>query len=682
MDWLKRQWRSIVCAAANHRWVRRLESYSSAVALERIAIGEGLRAATAIASVIAVAVWLDRPALAPAASGAFWACLADPGGSYRSRLALMALFASAGTITAFIASAAAGLSPLAAAVALVPLVFLPSLSRMYGAEASRVGTLVCVVAAVAVANPRPPEVALQLAGSFLCGCVWAIILCIGIWRIQHFAPARRAIAAVFGELEAMAAGFLPPESGAAPEVDWDAFNAEHRRRVREAIEEARGVVAVLETRDPRYRIDIETADQIFAAVIAIGHGLADRRALADLRPEQRVVARLRRALAEAQRQVARRKPDPAVLVSEARVLQQESSTLTSLTGRSTAVAATALIQVCESWRSPRRFTGAEDAEPGTASVLRPVPRTALTHATRVAIAVVIAYAIGSWLNLTFSYWATMAAVVVVQPEATSAWQRSIERMAGTMAGGLLAAGLMFVLPAKLALLALIFPVAAATIAFRMVNYTIFVVFVTTLFVLVTDLLQPVAGIASVRVLNNVIGSLVGLGASLLLSRGQKRSGPEAVVAQAVRANIAFAAGVFAVPPVTAAELERLRRAAGLASNAAEALQHTLALEGQTARARLAEMTSLLQALRRLAGSAIAASLGQRPADGARAAVLAREGEALADAIVVRSGTQLPTAARTEPRDDLDEALRSVTAAAVAYINALRAGSATLLQPAH
>ena len=46
MDWLKRQWRSIMCAAAKHRWVRRLESYSCAIAFERIAIEEGLRAAT------------------------------------------------------------------------------------------------------------------------------------------------------------------------------------------------------------------------------------------------------------------------------------------------------------------------------------------------------------------------------------------------------------------------------------------------------------------------------------------------------------------------------------------------------------------------------------------------------------------------------------------------------------
>ena len=682
MDSLKRQWHGLVHGAASHRWVRRLEAYSSAIAFERVAIQEGLRAATGIASVIIAAVWLHRPELAPAAFGAFWACLADPGGNFRSRFTFMGLFAAAGTGTAFIASAAAGVGPMAAAAALVPLVFLPSLSASYGAEASRVGTLVCVVAAVAVATPRSPDAAFQLAAFFLCGCAWAMILCIGIWRIQHFEPARRAIAAAFGDMEALAACLVALESSRTRQgFDWDTFNAAHRGRIRATIEQARGVVAVLETSDPRYRIDIETADQVFAALIAISHGLAEGGTGPELGPERDLIGRLRSSLAEAQRQVARRKPEPEPLCSQATLLQEESRTLTSLTGRGIAAAAGALIQLCESWRREPGFRGAAIAEPGSTPLLRPIPTTALTHATRVAVAVVIAYALGSWLNLTFSYWATMAAVVVVQPEATSAWQRSIERMVGSIAGGLLAAGLMLVVPAKIALLALIFPLAAATIAFRLVNYTIFVVFVTMLFVLVTELLQSVAGIASVRVLNNVIGSLVGLAASVVLSRGQKRSGPDAVVADAVRANLAYAAGAFAVS-TTAAELERLRRAAGLASIAAEALQHTRLLEGQSGRVRLAEMAELLHALRRLAGSVIAASLGPRPADSARAAAVAREGKALADAIAARSAAQLSTVAGTEPRDDLDEALRSVTAAAAAYLDALPARSSTLVHAAH
>jgi uncharacterized membrane protein YccC len=675
---LARPWNGLLRRASAHRWVRRLEAYSSAIAFEQVAIEEGLRAATGIATMVAAAVWLHRPGLAPAAFGAFWACLADPGGTYRSRFAFMGLFAGAGTITAFIASATAGIGPFAAAAALVPLVFLPSLSAMYGAEASRVGTLVCVVAAVAVAIPNPPAAALQLAGVFLLGCVWAMVLCIGIWRIQHFAPARRAIAKVFGQLGAMTSGLLKHDDpGPAARFDWDAFNAEHRRCIRATIEWARGVVAVLETSNPRYRIEIEVADRIFAALIAIAHALAERGPPFEARTERDLLHRLLLLLAEAQSQAARRIPQPARLFSEAAVLQNESTAIATVIGRGIGAATTALTGLANAWRSAPRLPGAPElVESRTARLLKPIPATALTHAVRVAIAVVIAYALGSWLNLTFSYWATMAAVVVVQPEAASIWQRSIERMVGSIAGGVLAALLIFALPSKIALLALIFPMAAATIAFRLVNYTIFVLFVTTLFVLVTELLQPVSGIVSVRVLNNVIGSLVGLGASRLLWRVSGAKRPAEVLAEAVQAHFAYTAGVLGATG-TAAEVESLRRAAGLASNAAEAMQHRMALEGQSGRAHLAEMAELLHALRRLAGSAIAASLASLPGDPARAAGVVREAVTLAEAIEGRPGAMLPTVPAGEPQDDVDRALHGVTVAGTAYVEAFQVGSSTL-----
>ena len=679
---LTRQWNGILRRASAYRWLRRLDAYSSAIAFEQVAIQEGLRAATGIATVVAAAVWLHRPGLAPAAFGAFWACLADPGGNYRSRLSYMGLFAGAGTVSAFIASACAGIGPFIAAAALVPLVFLPSLSAMYGAETSRVGTLVCVVAAVAVAVPNAPGAALQLAGIFLLGCAWAMILCIGIWRIQHFAPARRAIAKVFGQLGAMTSALLTLDGPGTPAgFDWDAFNAEHRRCIRATIEWARSVVAVLETSNPRYRIEIEITDRIFAALIAISHALAERDPPLDADSERDLLHRLLQLLVEAQRQALRRIPQPARLFSQSALLQSESTAVATVVGRGIRAAAGALNDLADAWLSgPRLPRSPEAVQPGAARLLKPVPATAWTHAARVAIAVVIAYAIGSWLNLTFSYWATMAAVGGVQPEAASIWQRSVERMIGSIAGGLLAALLIFILPTKIALLAVIFPMAAATIAFRLVNYTIFVVFVTTLFVLVTELLQPVAGIVSVRVINNVIGSLVGLGASLLLWRGPRARRPSEVLAEALKANFAYAAGVLAATRA-AAEVEALRRAAGLASNAAEVMQHRLALEGQSGRAHLAEMADLLHALRRLAGSVIAASLAGEPGGAARSAALARESGTLVQCIEGGSADALPAPPAGEPQDDVDRAVRSVTAAAAAYVRAFQPRTSVLAHAA-
>ena len=640
---------------------------------------EGLRAASAVAPIVVAAVWLDWPRLSWAAFSAFWACLADPGGTDRSRLGFMGLFAGAGTIAAFIASATAGVSPLVAGLILGPLVFVPSLSSMFGVETSRVGTLVCVAAVVAAAFPGAPAAALQLAGFFLLGGLWAMVLCIGIWRIHPYAPARRAIAALFAQLGGAILDLLAQDRGARSRaVDWDAFNAEHRRSIRAAIERTRGVVAALETSDMRYRAEIESADRVFAAFIAMGHAFAERGTPLDPGREQDLLHRLLLLLAEAQHQAEQRVPQPALLAAEATALQTESAALGNLIGRGIGAAAQSLEELADQWRGGAAKAQPAGVEPTATPLLRPIPGAVLSHAARVAIAVLVSYAIASSLNLTFSYWATVTTVVVVQPEAALIWQRSIERMLGSIAGGLLATALMFAFPTKIALLALIFPLAAATIAFRLVNYTIFVIFVTSLFVLVTELLQPAAGIASIRVIDNVIGSLTGLAASVLLWRHRAARGAGQVLAEAVRANFEYAARIVGGLG-TAADIDSVRRAAGVASGDAEMLQHRMRLEGQGRRAHLAEMDELLHALRRLAGSAAASALAGQPADATRAAALAREGAALADAVGDPAAASLPGVPGGESQHDMDRAIRAVTSAAAAYVAAFGKPPANLIR---
>jgi hypothetical protein len=98
-------------ASVAYRIARWVEAYAFTATPERIGVQEGLRAATAVSVIVAAAVWLHWPSLSWAAFGAFWTCLADPGGSYRSRLACMATFATAGAVAAWVASASAGVSP-------------------------------------------------------------------------------------------------------------------------------------------------------------------------------------------------------------------------------------------------------------------------------------------------------------------------------------------------------------------------------------------------------------------------------------------------------------------------------------------------------------------------------------------------------------------------------------------
>ena len=147
---------------------------------------------------------------------------------------------------------------------------------------------------------------------------------------------------------------------------------------------------------------------------------------------------------------------------------------------------------------------------------------------------------------------------------------------------MLAALLVLIAPTPLVLLPAIFPIATATIALRRVNYTLFVVAVTCLFVLVAELLLPATGIPVARAINSVIGSVVGAAAALLLWPDRGANGPAAQLAEAVAANLALAAQAIAAE--SAAPFDAARGAAGVASTAAEITCRRLALAGQSRRA--------------------------------------------------------------------------------------------------
>lgn len=375
-------------ASFAYRVARRLESYAFAATPERIGVLEGLRAATAIAAIVAAALWLQWPGLAWAAFGAFWTCLVDPGGPYRSRLGCMASFAVAGAGAAWIGSASAGVSPVLGGAVLLPLIFLSSLSGTYGAAAAQVGVLVCVVALVAVAYPGDPHAALKSAGLLLLGCAWAMVLCIGVWRLHPYAPARRAVASVLARLRDMTAELIDlHRRGGRGSAHWKDVNAEHRRAVRAALERARSLVTELETGRDRYLVEIELADRIFAGLIAVGHDLDEGRHSQHEEIERSLSDRLLRLLAEATDQAARRTPEVALLSREAVALRRAAADVDSVVARAIGAAAQATEELCDVLRQRTaaiaggRFRPAQPLDASSSRfrrrccVMRPAPRS-------------------------------------------------------------------------------------------------------------------------------------------------------------------------------------------------------------------------------------------------------------------------------------------------------------------
>ena len=152
-----------------------------------------------------------------------------------------------------------------------------------------------------------------------------------------------------------------------------------------------------------------------------------------------------------------------------------------------------------------------------------------------------------------------------------------------------------------------FPLAMACMSFRAVNYSLYVFFLTPLFVLILDLTHPgvrEVSIAGIRALNTVIGGAVGLAGSLLLWPGSEGDRLKLALADAVERNGKLARVALTSPGDDVGPIRTARREAGLASNRADETRRRAALEIWWRRGELKAADAVLAATRRLAGTAV------------------------------------------------------------------------------
>jgi uncharacterized membrane protein YccC len=210
---------------------------------------------------------------------------------------------------------------------------------------------------------------------------------------------------------------------------------------------------------------------------------------------------------------------------------------------------------------------------------------------------------------------TTTVVLIQQPYLSNSWIRAIERVAGGVLGGGLAALLGLIFHSQLALLLLMFPLAMACMSFRAVNYSLFVLFLTPLFVLILDLTHPGVrepAIAGVRALNTVIGGFVALAGCLLLWPGSEGDRLKQALADAIERNGKLAGVALSSPGDDVGPIRAARREAGLASNRADEARRRAALEIWWRRGELKAADEALAAVRRLAGTAVALWLQGHP----------------------------------------------------------------------
>ncbi len=611
---------------------------SLALNFRAVSLLEGVRAAIAVAGTLGAGAVLGLPQLGLAALGALLACFTDPGGALRARLPPMLVFGVGGAICLGLFRLLDGVSPLLAIPVAGFGIFCCSLARIYGQGGLLAGNLLGVTIVLALGMPTgSPVAALHAAFGFWAGAAEAAILTLALWRIRPFGPARAALADAALALAELARDLAARKADAEGETGFDLHARGHRRAVREAIERARAVTqATLRRRGAASQranalvLRIATFDQLFGALIALGEDMAARgtddpavrRAvagigdvLAAMAPALEAgqsldTASFRAALAALRDGVAIDGGDPALRRPLAASLDRLS----------------VLITVSNAPGAP---VAAESAQPGLKEAILAPLRSNLTlasvplrHALRTALVATLVLAFVAWLGNPFGHWLAITVILVLQPHFSATWVRAVERVGGTVAGGLLAAGIGLLVHTRQELAMAMVPLTLFAFAVRGVNYSAWVVLLTPMIVLLIEQIDPGANqwvVAASRVGFTLAGGILAVAANLALWPSFEGNRLGAARREAVAAHRAYLVATFAHLAGDAPPPEAARRQAGLASNNLEASIARVMMEPHRDDDKLLRAAIVTDAaLRRTAGRLAALALEPRLEVAARA----------------------------------------------------------------
>ncbi len=599
--------------------------------LRALSIAEGVRAGLAAALPVAAAAWLQYPSLSLAALGALLTCICDPGGPLRRRLPLLITFVIVGALllSGFGLIRAAGI-PATLALAL-PVLFATACARIWGAPAAAIGNLLAVILILGTDEPLHAAQALRMAATFAAGGAWALLLTLALWRIYPYGPARRAVADVWdalahktGDLQRL----LRAEAAGHPQTegDWEAHARATRGAVSNAIERARAILMeTLDTRGPASAsatlnlMRLEAADQVFVALIALSDQLehAPAQTHQAARPLLRRLRALLRVLAIAtEREHAERasRLDRTIAAIQA----EPSFALQALAARLAERLRTATRLIAPAHLLPGTTAQLEAGIPLRRRLLAPAQanltwRSAtLRHAVRVCLVTTAALAATLARHGAYTHWLTITLVLVMQPFFATTWQRTLERVAGTLLGGAVAAALSVVTHSRLSLACLLPVLGALALAVRQVSYGVYIAVYTPVVILLVEQVRPHESqihIALARAGYTIAGGLIAILANLVLWPAWQ----PVQVAQDLHAAItAHAAYARAVLLPTGEDLASRRRQAGLTSNNLEAsLQRAMHEPRRGQRDRLQATLMADGALRRIAGRLSAISIGPK-----------------------------------------------------------------------
>lgn len=599
--------------------------------LTAFSVQEGLRAGLSVAALVVLHAWLHFPLLLMTALGALLTCLADAGTPGEERLPPLFVF----TFCGFAVGVLFGMARAEGLWLAVPLagiaIFCTSFARIYGPAGMQVGNLLSVWIVLAIDIPEPSlHQALVAGGMFSAGCLWAIVLTSLVWRIQTTAPFRHAIGDCYQALAAMTQDMreilASPLDEAARATRWEENARIFRGNGRVAIETARTEILALarargngSPRVARAWLRLEAVDQAFAAL----SGLADILEAGHVR-DRLMALRILRHLRNEMRGIAHSIDEdvPPDIPRMTRSLEMIRGYVAGLNDydpvRKLVETITERLSVAVTLSAPENLRPGSlpDGRPAlgwrerlTAPVHANLNRQSshLRHAAMAGLAGFLCLSYTLHHEHEYERWLTITLLMTMQPHFSLTWQRMLERIGGTVLGGLIASALGLLLHTPLTVSLAMFPLAIIAFMLRRVSFGLFLAALTPMVILLVESSTPGASeidIALMRALYTVIGGVLALLCSLALWPGRQpqRARTEVRAAIATHARMADAVLAELLGEGDAARCDAARREAGLASNTLEsALSRSMLEPRLVAGSHLNAALTIDAALRRISG---------------------------------------------------------------------------------
>ncbi len=616
----------------------------------------GLRAAVALCAPLVIGDLAGLPILGWAALGGFEATLADTGGPYRSRLAGLATLSIGGAAGLFL-GCIAGRSVIWALPVTIAFCFFWSYLAVLGQPFSSAGLLVQVIFICGIgAAPVAWHTALGWSIALFFGGVWAAVLSLLLWPLDAYRPARLAVADCYNEL----ASFLGSVYELATREQtthrkptpalWHRLAQHHQFRIRRVVEQGWQTIANVQAENQadstvarQLVVLLEHADLLIANTVALAEHLESQAsgesscfqrglsALPDLRSAEQWIASLllrRRNLTVAHARAKWSEMDRlphyltgcldtsnasdrfllAQVTQSASVLESSIDSASLLRLGKSPLASDDPVETTDHPDHVHRRLKQARLRPDLDLLEANLTFSSLTlrHALRVAVVCALDVALILILHIDHGYWLLLTSLIVLQPHVSGTLRRGLERVGGTIGGGILAALLAVVLHSQLVIAAVLFPLSLLALAVLPVSYAAFAFFLTPAFVLAW---LPYSGdwkLALIRVFNTFAGAVIAILAMIFLFPIYERDRAPAFLRASLTADRRYLeqlAEAWKTDSPSPRQLAAARRGAGLAHNdTEESLQRMLA-ESWPRRLPFAQFaTAFVTYLRRFAQS--------------------------------------------------------------------------------